>query len=485
MSDKKKTSLPTEKQTKPSTEPSATELPPIVIELLRLKKAGQPVLLHGGDNDGLEYLIKEVHLNSGGIDAYWEYKGSEENINNLSALNTAMIRAVKEQDIDKIYELLGGCRDTTNTWRRVNCHLMSGKEVYNILLEDFYKYALSEDFEMFKKRGLVYSCCDYGEDFIPAYEEQKELYKIFKEYIRIGSFDWRLLYENGLLFIDFLICRKDQLEDEFWYTKLAKEIEERQKKLHTSGNWLVAYAYEYENFPQCFLDQFERVSLDGENAVVVSVKDIEPAEEQAWDNEFLLSVNTWKISYNGNTITLQDSKGLRYIHCLLTNPGNEFHVLELVREIEESKPSKGIYNNLIKEEQEGHLREEGVYKGLTKNTGDVLDTEGLRLLKEKYENLESELNDEEAPPSDDRTSEIEKEKEGIVKLITAGRDKFGRPRKFPAEAEKARKAVSKAYKESLKKIESAHPTLIKHFKNTIRMGIYCSYKPETSIPWKL
>ena len=100
-----------------------------------------------------------------------------------------------------------------------------------------------------------------------------------------------------------------------------------------------------------------------------------------------------------------------------------------------------IYEFLSKEERDKQLIEENVYKGLTKNTGDVLDKEGIRLLKERYEDLESELKDKQTPPRDERTSEIEMDMDEIKKTLTAGRDKFGRPRKYPNDAEKARKAT--------------------------------------------
>ena len=147
-----------------------------------------------------------------------------------------------------------------------------------------------------------------------------------------------------------------------------------------------------------------------------------------------------------------------------------------------------IYEFLSKEERDKQLIEENVYKGLTKNTGDVLDKEGIRLLKERYEDLESELINEQTPPNDERTSEIEMDMDEIKKKLSAGRDKLGRPRKFPNDAEKARKAISKAVKESLDKIKdenNGHRSLWKHFEITLTIGIFCSYKPEKPIPWHL
>ena len=212
------------------------------------------------------------------------------------------------------------------------------------------------------------------------------------------------------------------------------------------------------------------------------------ATQQSSDYEFFLNGEYWEITYEGKTIHLRDSRGLQYIHCLLENPENEFYTLELVHKIKICPPPEYIYEFLSKEERDKQLIKENVYKGLTKNTGDVLDKEGIRLLKERYEDLESELINEQTPPNDERTSEIEMDMDEIKKTLSAGHDKLGRPRKFPNDAEKARKAISKAVKESLDKIKdenNGHRSLWKHFEITLTIGIFCSYKPEKPIPWHL
>ena len=233
----------------------------------------------------------------------------------------------------------------------------------------------------------------------------------------------------------------------------------------------------------------ERMLMLQANQNNVQSNKTEPlATQQSRDYEFFLKGEFWTISYEGKTTHLRDSRGLQYIHCLLENPEEEFYTLELVHKIKISPPFKNIYEFLSKEERVKQLIKESVYKGLTKNTGYVLDKKGIQSLKERYEDLESELEDEQTPPNDERTSEIEMDMDEIKKKLSAGRDKLGRPRKFPNEAEKARKAISKAVKESLDKIKdenNGHRSLWKHFEITLTIGIFCSYKPEKPIPWHL
>ena len=206
-------------------------------------------------------------------------------------------------------------------------------------------------------------------------------------------------------------------------------------------------------------------------------------EQQLSDYEFFLNGEFWTISYKGIPINLNDSIGLQYIHYLLGNPNNEFPVLALVHAIKKAPPTKVVdYQNMDEEQLEGQLIEDGLNKG---STDYLLDEEAIAAYKNHYSKLKSELEEETTPKCKEEINETHEIMEKIVKLLTVGRDKSGKPRKFQDEAEKARKAVSKAVKKSLKKLENEHPALLLHFKSTLKTGMYCSYKPEKSIPWKL
>lgn len=434
------------KQTKPSKSTTTNQkLSPIEKELLECAKQCQPVLLFGEDSIGRKDLIVKIHEMNGGIDKTAEKFYRVGNGEKLFPYNKEKFEPLQKKD-EKITYCLSS---TPETRQDIDCRSMSGEEVYKKLVSSEIK--------------------------------QNDMY------VYMGKVPKGLLFAyKGSIFLNNLKCKNDKDDD--YYSRLSKIIEEGKTKKYVENNttytWLVVYADKPNNFPNDFLEQFVPISLHGE----VEEKKIEgfAADTRQTSNyEFFLGGNMWTLTYEGKTIHFQDSVGLKYIHFLLRNPDRKFYILDLVSETKKSKPSKGIYNKMSKEEQKGQLIEESVYKGLTKNTGDVLDKEGIQLLKECYDDLESELNNEEIPPSDKRTLEIEKEMEEIRKSLTAGRDKYGQPRKFPDEAEKARKSVSKAYNKSLKKIEDDHPALLTHFKNTLKIGIYCSYKPEKPIPWKL
>ncbi|MHC4269742.1 MAG: hypothetical protein ACYSWS_01185 [Planctomycetota bacterium] len=178
-------------------------------------------------------------------------------------------------------------------------------------------------------------------------------------------------------------------------------------------------------------------------------------------------------------------KGFDYIHYLLSTPNHEFYVLDLVHEIKKILPPKDIYNGVNTEETEGQLIEENLTLSSSDSTGEIMDKETIKDCENRRAELLIKLSDAIELKNDEAAAEIKDEIEKINKQLNAGRDKRGQPRKFSSNTEKTRKSVSKAYKTSLKKIKDGHPALWKHFKNTLTIGISCSYKPEKPMSWEL
>ena len=49
--------------------------------------------------------------------------------------------------------------------------------------------------------------------------------------------------------------------------------------------------------------------------------------------------------------------------------------------------------------------------------------------------------------------------------------------------ERARKAVRRRLNDALTRIESAHPALGRHLRNSVRTGTFCCYAPERDVRW--
>ena len=230
-----------------SKKPTNKGLSTLEKELLEYAGKGQPVLLYGKDTSCERVnLIKRIHLLNGGIDASWEYPGYNGNSKSSVVIHDAMTKALKEQGTKEAKAFLLECKNTSKTWRRVDCNFETGKEVFHVLNNKFELFS-----DGFNGRGLLET------------EESIKIRKLYKQHMDSLAKGYSFLFCRGLLFVDNLKCTRDDPEDHKWYLKLARSIELREKD-RDSGDWLVVYAYDTKTFPPYFLDQFEAVPLDDE-----------------------------------------------------------------------------------------------------------------------------------------------------------------------------------------------------------------------------
>ncbi len=240
-----------------------------------------------------------------------------------------------------------------------------------------------------------------------------------------------------------------------------------------------------DSMPQSFLHLFMVFDLEAGKFLSQEVEGKKNDVDKK-DYEFFLEGEFWKISYEGESKSFKNNKGLQYIYHLLEISGDDISAIALVREIKKSPPPKDVdYKNMNEDQLKGQLMKDGLNIG-SKDT--ILDKEAITAYRKYHSKLKSEIEDETTPKCKEEIDEIKNDMKTIMEVLTAGSDKDGKPRKIADEAEKARKAVSKAINESLDKIKDDKiglPVLWKHFDNTLKRGRICYYKPEKHIPWKL
>ncbi len=222
------------------------------------------------------------------------------------------------------------------------------------------------------------------------------------------------------------------------------------------------------------------------------------------NDAFIRNGNVWTISYEGNTLNLVDSKGLKYIHYLLSNPKKEIDALMLQREIDKIQPSK------YKNRSEGTFIEEELKISRIGNTKtktakirkkDELDYSikqseiqaeaKSKQIYEERENLLKELNDlEDIKDIKEEEGHLD---ETIVEKIAVTKDEITRLTKILAnygkgeiaDIEKARSAVKNTINNSLGKIKESHSSLWEHLDSSIKRRSFCSYTPAKHISWVL
>lgn len=170
----------------------------------------------------------------------------------------------------------------------------------------------------------------------------------------------------------------------------------------------------------------------------------------------------WTIGPPRSAFRLKDSKGLRYLANLLSEPHREFHVLDLVGG-------------------------ESVAAVSLSNQAPILDSEGQHRYRTRIRDLEEEVAEAESWNDPARASLAREELSALATELARATGLHGRSRSFASDSERARISVTRVIKAALSRIGDHSPELKHHFASTIRTGTYCSYNPDPRLPmrWEL
>jgi TolB-like protein len=170
-------------------------------------------------------------------------------------------------------------------------------------------------------------------------------------------------------------------------------------------------------------------------------------------NFFFREFDGWQISYEGQSFRISDAKGINDIARLLSAPGEQIHCSELM-------------GSMVK------MRGE-----------QVIDDKAKKNYKAKLLSLQEDMSLAEVHNDYQRSAVLQKEYDEVLDMLSSSLGLNGRTRKSDDPIEKIRSAVTWRIRNSIKKITSVHPSLGKHLSNSIKTGIFCSYRPEKNIPW--
>ncbi|HTF21778.1 MAG TPA: hypothetical protein VK658_27050 [Chryseolinea sp.] len=170
-------------------------------------------------------------------------------------------------------------------------------------------------------------------------------------------------------------------------------------------------------------------------------------------NSFAAEGRLWKLAYQGTTVFLPESKGLKDLARLIAAPAQAFHCVELLGT---------------------RMTQEGTH---------VFDESARRAYHKRIKELRQELSDAQENNDIAVLPSLQEEYETIVAHVTAAIDRKGRVRKISDSQDKARSAVTWRIRNAIQKINEVHPVLGKHLSATVRTGFYCSYVPDTPQHW--
>lgn len=185
----------------------------------------------------------------------------------------------------------------------------------------------------------------------------------------------------------------------------------------------------------------------------------------------------WSIVVEGDPIRLKDSKGLRYLHRLLSQPGCEIHAIELSRLEDAVVAPVARPRDARSESLAGDLGD----------AGEILDAQAIAAYKRRLRDLREEI--DEANENNDlgRRDALQEESDFLVQQLAAATGLGGRRRRAGAHSEQARVNVTKAIRAALDKIGREDEALGRRLSSSIRTGTFCAYEPDPTRPldWEL
>jgi tetratricopeptide (TPR) repeat protein len=185
-----------------------------------------------------------------------------------------------------------------------------------------------------------------------------------------------------------------------------------------------------------------------------------PPGPDANANVFRREGDLWLVSFDGDSVRLRDLKGMHYLTRLLTDPGREHHVLDLVAAESGAPPGD---------------------RGLG-DAGAVLDDRAKEAYRRRLVEIDEDIEEAQAAGDDERAAAADVEREFLVRELAQAFGLGGRERRAASSSERARVAVTRAVRQSMSRISEHHPKLGEHLDRTIRTGTYCAYVPDPRAP---
>jgi hypothetical protein len=159
---------------------------------------------------------------------------------------------------------------------------------------------------------------------------------------------------------------------------------------------------------------------------------------------------TWCVSFVGETFRLKDSRGLGYLARLVVEPGRELHALDLAGAGDEVDAGDG---------------------------GELLDGEARAAYKRRLAELDDDLREAEGWSDGARASRARAEIELLSAELARAVGLGGRSRRSGAAAERARVAVTRRIRETVRKIAEHSPDLGRYLERSVKTGTFCSFDP--------
>jgi tetratricopeptide (TPR) repeat protein len=186
----------------------------------------------------------------------------------------------------------------------------------------------------------------------------------------------------------------------------------------------------------------------------------------------------WTVCFDGVTSRIRDAKGMRYLCLLLGNPGQEFHVLALVADVEGARGAPAGPARM----SDAALERLGMHRTAAGDAGLVLDAQARAAYRSRMADLEAERDDAEAANDVGRRDRAAAEIEFLERELANAVGLGGRGRRAGSPAERARLSVTRAVRAAIARMAAANPALGNHLDSSVHTGTFCRYAPDPRVP---
>jgi tetratricopeptide (TPR) repeat protein len=204
-------------------------------------------------------------------------------------------------------------------------------------------------------------------------------------------------------------------------------------------------AWDHQNTAQDFA---QSLHLRGIEATKASAADVVAVSGRT-RFEIRLDGDVRTVCFDGKSTSLRNSKGLELLDQLVSQPGKELHVLDLV----------------------------GASRDVAGDSGPALDDKARDEYQRRVAELKEELEEAESLADLGRADTLRGELEFITRELSRAYGLGGRERRSGSAAERARVNVRRRLKDAIERIGEQIPDAGTYLDNTIKTGSYCKYVP--------
>jgi len=180
----------------------------------------------------------------------------------------------------------------------------------------------------------------------------------------------------------------------------------------------------------------------------------------------------WVLHLDDEVVRVRHSVGLDHLVTLLRSPRTEVHVLDLAGAREA-------------DDRDGHddRRLEPAVAARGRVSESIIDDAARRAYLRRIDQLREELDAADRADDPARSARAQDELDALTAELRRATGLGGRERLVADDGERARVAVTKAIRGTIRRIGERSPVLGAHFEHTVRTGMYCSYDGERA--WRI